>query len=807
MTTIVQRHSDTLSLSTSPSIEKGRPSHLYFSSNELDFVAYDANEEPVVNENSPGVPEMDTELTHRFLSPRLSTSPSRSARISAESTPNGLQGTEVSLRYAPGPTSCVYLIRALKKLYSKDDFDIMESLGEGFFGDVFKVKHKGSGEVMVLKIGKEHGKQSRPSVKTSVMKEVKLLNQLASHPNILGFRGVCVDVTPAEGLWNLHILVDYCDCGSLSRLICNNQLAFPWRLRYSLARDIACAMLHVHLNNVMHRDLTSMNVLLQSASCGELKAVVADFGLSCRIPSKNEKLAQVGTPYWMAPECLKEEYYDEKADIFSFGIILCQMIARIDADPEAGLYRTNSFGLDYIRFAAHCPSDTSLGLLKLAFQCCLMNPAKRPPFVNIYDRLNDFFVMKWRHSDSGEHCMDERLNDSRLNRSLSDAAVGASPSYYPELMDTTEAKTYSTPRKLNINSRSSLMVSDVPCIFIDESCYEKSIKINRMEELARSVAVEDPRYKEPSKVENPFLIHEVYSTVRKLPLPEFVSIRKGDCNGQRIAKNRRPLNEVNGDNSYSNENIQWSEHLKRIGTELANEFTLKSDYKQVDVQQGVKLKHEKEDSRRSSSVPCFSISHPKSCVHVEDFVDPSVPSSSTIHERSLRPVFECSECGKKMNQKRDVRKIRQKDKRRNSSSVVGLPVQLTEGISSGDFVRSVSIDDSVFLHATLPVSKSAGQVGQTLDVKGSNVVRKVRPDGASWKTSQTGPPSVMFDTTVKSPSQTDSRFVQRISSAHLVCSASRSVICGDNIDFRKSLPRTSESNRGSQRSQDKCVLL
>lgn len=52
---------------------------------------------------------------------------------------------------------------------------------------------------------------------------------------------------------------------------------------------------------------------------------------------------------------------------------MCQMIARIDADPEAGMYRTNNFGLDYMRFLAHCPMDTPLELLKLAFQCVVVS--------------------------------------------------------------------------------------------------------------------------------------------------------------------------------------------------------------------------------------------------------------------------------------------------------------------------------------------------------------------------------------------------------------------------------------------------
>lgn len=72
----------------------------------------------------------------------------------------------------------------------------------------------------------------------------------------LYFSGVCVD--SAEKSWNLHILMDFCDTGSLSRLICDHQRCFPWSLRCTLARDISYAMDYVHSKNIMHRDLTSM---------------------------------------------------------------------------------------------------------------------------------------------------------------------------------------------------------------------------------------------------------------------------------------------------------------------------------------------------------------------------------------------------------------------------------------------------------------------------------------------------------------------------------------------------------------------
>lgn len=125
---------------------------------------------------------------------------------------------------------------------------------------------------------------------------------------------------------------------------------FHWLERLHIALDISRGMEFVHRHGFMHRDLTANNVLLQNIPSlpWRRKAVIADFGLSCRIPKSPEIKQQVGTSTYMAPEVISELFYNEKADVFSAGIIMCQMIARVDADHDAGLYRTSKFGLDYV---------------------------------------------------------------------------------------------------------------------------------------------------------------------------------------------------------------------------------------------------------------------------------------------------------------------------------------------------------------------------------------------------------------------------------------------------------------------------
>lgn len=284
------------------------------------------------------------------------------------------------------------LISAFSRLTRLDDFTC-EKIGSGFFSEVFKVRHRTSDQVMALKMNK------LSSNRANMLKEVQLMNRL-SHPNILRFMGVCVH----QG--QLHALTEYINSGNLEQLLDSN-LHLPWTVRVKLAQDLALGLAYLHSKGIFHRDLTSKNCLIKSEE-GGYSAIVADFGLAEKIPDYSgggDKLAVVGSPYWMAPEVLRDEHYNETADVFSYGIILCEIIARIQADPDY-LPRTENFGLDYDSFqnmVGDCPQD----FLQLTFNCCNMDPKLRPSFIDIVKQLEEILLRLRK-----EEAENERLSNN-----------------------------------------------------------------------------------------------------------------------------------------------------------------------------------------------------------------------------------------------------------------------------------------------------------------------------------------------------------------------------------------------------------
>lgn len=228
------------------------------------------------------------------------------------------------------------------------------------------------------------------------LKEVKVMRSL-DHPNVLKFIGVLYKDK------RLNLITEFIEGGTLKDFI-RDMDPFPWDQRVSFAKGIASGMAYLHSMNIFHRDLNSHNCLVKLDNT----VVVADFGLSRLVveekvkppPEKpttkkrfrridrKKRYTVVGNPYWMAPEMLNGKRYDEKVDIFSFGIVLCEIIGQVYADPEC-LPRTLDFGLNVGKFVEKfLPEDCPTAFFPLAVACCDLTPDNRPPF----QKLEDWFA-------------------------------------------------------------------------------------------------------------------------------------------------------------------------------------------------------------------------------------------------------------------------------------------------------------------------------------------------------------------------------------------------------------------------------
>lgn len=187
-------------------------------------------------------------------------------------------------------------------------------LGKGAFGTVYKATIPGHG-VVAVKEWKPEVSISSDNLK-SFQREVQV-NQICSHPNIVKFIGLCTSP--------LCIIMEYVDGNNLYNLIhhkTDSQLT--WKMVRDFALEMAKGIEHLHSKNVIHRDIKSLNVLIDK----DHHVKICDFGLSRVADAIVQLTGGRGTVQWMAPEVIAHEDYKNAADIYSFGVVLWEMCAR-----------------------------------------------------------------------------------------------------------------------------------------------------------------------------------------------------------------------------------------------------------------------------------------------------------------------------------------------------------------------------------------------------------------------------------------------------------------------------------------------
>uniref|UniRef100_A0A673X4E6 mitogen-activated protein kinase kinase kinase n=1 Tax=Salmo trutta TaxID=8032 RepID=A0A673X4E6_SALTR len=262
------------------------------------------------------------------------------------------------------------------KAYSPEHKHNQEESWEVPFEEISDLQWVGSGAQGAVFLGKFHGEDvAVKKVRDIKETEIKHLRKL-KHPNIITFKGICTQA-PCY-----CILMEYCAQGQLYEVLRAGRKITP-SLLIDWAMGIAGGMNYLHLHKIIHRDLKSPNMLITHDDLVK----ISDFGTSKELIDKSMKMSFAGTVAWMAPEVIRNEPVSEKVDIWSFGVVLWEMLTGEvpykDVDSSAIIWGVGNNSLN-LPIPESCPD----GFKILLRQCWNCKPRNRPSFRQILLHLD-----------------------------------------------------------------------------------------------------------------------------------------------------------------------------------------------------------------------------------------------------------------------------------------------------------------------------------------------------------------------------------------------------------------------------------
>ncbi|BFG06582.1 mitogen-activated protein kinase kinase kinase kinase 5 [Drosophila madeirensis] len=218
----------------------------------------------------------------------------------------------------------------------QDEYELIQKIGSGTYGDVYKAKRIQSNELAAIKVIK-----LEPSDDIQIIQQEIIMMRDCRHPNIIAYYG---SYLRRDKLW---ICMEFCGGGSLQDIyqvtgpLSENQIAY-------MCRETLKGLEYLHSMGKMHRDIKGANILL--TEYGDVK--LADFGVSAQITATiNKRKSFIGTPYWMAPEVAAVERkggYNQLCDIWACGITAIELAElqppMFDLHPMRALFLMSKSG-------------------------------------------------------------------------------------------------------------------------------------------------------------------------------------------------------------------------------------------------------------------------------------------------------------------------------------------------------------------------------------------------------------------------------------------------------------------------------
>jgi predicted Ser/Thr protein kinase len=246
---------------------------------------------------------------------------------------------------------------------------VKTEIGSGSYGKVYKGVWNAT--QVALKFCNELASVDKFS------EEATLMLNIPPHPNVVQLLAISIDGPVPV------IVLEYCEGGSMDQDLFDSVNQVSEQKMLHIVAGIARGMYHLHNSDIIHRDLAARNILLQH---GEPK--ISDFGMSRIIKaSEGQTKSNIGPIRWMAPESLANQTYSTKTDVWTFGIVVYEIVARqephIDGDALLIAAKIRDEHLTPV-----IPKDCPEILREIMQSCWQADPEARPEFKDICARLS-----------------------------------------------------------------------------------------------------------------------------------------------------------------------------------------------------------------------------------------------------------------------------------------------------------------------------------------------------------------------------------------------------------------------------------